>query len=298
MSVITVSNQAVVDEAVRQFKERYESVSSQREMALLEQELWQQVRAHISASGSSAGRKQRWWDVALGGRNLASFRSAILMRGEPAQILWQYIDDKRITLRSAFRLLKLADQGKKSLDELIAEYLAMPDTTVRDGQIYRRRRRSAKQTVAETAPASTPPPPRAVAESDVDVGADDWRTARRTFEAVINHRIAGIAEPRRTHLRQEFKMEVDLLIESSSIAIIDHQTRAILRIGRDLDHSEPVGHIRARQDGQLQQLAQSSDDVIRQLVYAIHLYLLKSLSPLSGIGMSILELQSCPCWLG
>ena len=71
MSVITVSNQAVVDEAVRQFKERCESVSSQREMALLEQELWQQVRAHISASGSSAGRKQRWWDVALGGRNLA-----------------------------------------------------------------------------------------------------------------------------------------------------------------------------------------------------------------------------------
>jgi hypothetical protein len=188
MSVITVSNQAVVDEAVRQFKERCESVSSQREMALLEQELWQQVRAHISASGSSAGRKQRWWDVALGGRNLASFRSAILMRGEPAQILWQYIDDKRITLRSAFRLLKLADQGKKSLDELIAEYLAMPDTTVRDGQIYRRRRRSAKQTVAETAPASTPPPPRAVAESDVDVGADDWRTARRTFEA--NNRVS------------------------------------------------------------------------------------------------------------
>ena len=235
MSVITVSNQAVVDEAVRQFKERCESVSSQREMALLEQELWQQVRAHISASGSSAGRKQRWWDVALGGRNLASFRSAILMRGEPAQILWQYIDDKRITLRSAFRLLKLADQGKKSLDELIAEYLAMPDTTVRDGQIYRRRRRSAKQTVAETAPASTPPPPRAVAESDVDVGADDWRTARRTFEAVINHRIAGIAEPRRTHLRQEFKMEVDLLIESISRQIYREKNSAAERLRyRDL----------------------------------------------------------------
>lgn len=238
---VNVDNQAAVDEAVRQFKERCGSVVSQLELARLEDELWQQVRPYISASGSSAGRKQRWWDTTLGGRNAAFFRSAILARGESAQILWQYMDDKQLAPRSAFRLLKLADEGEKSLSALIAEYLAMPETTVRsDGQVYRRHRRgSARQTAGEAAPAAEPSRASAraanTADEKSDMDADDWRAVRKTFEAVVNHHIAGIAEPKRTHLRQEFKMEVDLLIESISRQIYREKNSATERLRyRDL----------------------------------------------------------------
>lgn len=220
MSTITVSNPERVDEAVQQFKEKASTVSTQYELALLERDLWRQVREFVA--GAAAGRKQRWWDENLGGRNLASFRSALLTRGDSVQALWQYIDAKQLTLSGAFRLMKLADQGIKNLDQLLAEYLAMSETVSRNGQVYRRRQRGSTKQVPGTEHVVNPRAQSVSEKSTSEEPAanlDDWRAARKAIETTIENLVDGLAEPKKTRLCQEFKMEVGLLIESMSSRI-------------------------------------------------------------------------------
>lgn len=90
MSTLSITNPALVDEAVQRFREQAAATTSSYELAVLERDLWKRVRGYIL--GPSRTFKHTWWVTVLGQRSAAFYRAALLSRGDRVKALWSYID--------------------------------------------------------------------------------------------------------------------------------------------------------------------------------------------------------------
>ena len=220
MSALRVTDPVFVNEAVRQFKEQAAATTSSHELALLEYNLWRQVKSFIL--GPSRTFKTMRWDVTIGQRNAAYYRSALLSRGDPVKTLWSYIDAKQITTCAALGLAIRSEQERRPMDQLIAEHLVLPVTKSKRGT-YRRtpRKQPSESNGSSRVPLSdqkkavppAPPPPPLVERA---APLDEWKQLRGAVGIVVDHLLGGLAEPQRTQLRREFKLEVDLLMQTLS----------------------------------------------------------------------------------
>lgn len=214
-----------VAKQIRLYNEHAATTTSSYELAVLERELWRRVRRFID--GPPQKLKQSWWDATFGQRAAASFRAALLMRGERVKVLWQYIDNDQITLRAAISLVRRMERDETlSLTTLISEHLALPVTESKRG-LYRRRPRkdslkpdesTVRPAPVQVVEAKTPPEaeaePAAPTASKFVENSEEWRAIRETLGTTIDTLVSGFGEPQRGRLRREFKLEVDLLLRS------------------------------------------------------------------------------------
>ena len=194
---------------------------SEKELAVLERQIWQAALPTINRTDGSLLSKREWLSKELEETPYAiEGRSTLLGYGDVADVLWLRIRDEKLPLRTATKLMREAKQKASmlgvevaaALTKTLEEYDSFPAALLPDGSVIHKRNPSAPPRIV------VPPPPAPVVEEVQETGKDDdpklfWANLRGMISGYFHARLEGVDPGMIEKTYREFEGELRVILE-------------------------------------------------------------------------------------
>ena len=202
---------------------KWMEATSEREKAILEQELWRAVQ-------KPGIERRRYLTSLLGAQpSIIDSRTYLLNHDKDVGELWRRIEDKTMTYHTACRLMRQAKMAcgvfPIELGKVLAEYDAIPTTvTSKSGIRTRRIFRGRKSKISSKT---------------------FWKNLRRDVEIILTQESVGLDPPTAKDLKVFVLSDLEIFIRSSQTKISKARSKIVgaesverlLRSGREIDQA-------------------------------------------------------------